>query len=231
MMLATRRLVLRPFARSDIAAYAAIRAKPEVVAMLPGGPEAAARAAADAERLVAAWAALPAGAAPWAAEEKESGRLLGHLGLRPLPELGGEIPLTIQTLFPNVCAIRRPDDADLESKIRRMADVDIAQVGIPIEGGMQGKRDLALRLNKGVDVFKKMGVASSPQEMLDILLSTQKAITEPESAPKSAIEIGQSEPTLPSNLTINADVLVSMLLIVVIRSSVRHLHARLLYMR
>lgn len=93
MMLATRRLVLRPFARSDIAAYAAIRAKPEVVAMLPGGPEAAARATADAERLVTAWAALPAGAAPWAAEEKESGRLLGHLGLRPLPELGGETEL------------------------------------------------------------------------------------------------------------------------------------------
>jgi ankyrin repeat protein len=136
-----------------------------------------------------------------------------------------------QTLFPKVCAIRRPDDADLERKIRRMTDVDIAQVGIPIEDGMQGKRDLALRLNKGVDVFKRMGVASSPQEMLDILLSTQKAITEPDSAPKSAMEIGQTEDALPSNLTINADVLVSMLLIVVIRSTVRHLHARLLYMR
>jgi hypothetical protein len=136
-----------------------------------------------------------------------------------------------QTLFPKVCAIRRPDDADLESKIRRMTDVDIAQVGIPIEDGMQGKRDLALRLNKGIDAFKKMGVASSPQEMLEILLATQKAITSPETAPKSAIEIGQTDDAPPSNLTINADVLVSMLLVVVIRSSVRHLHARLLYMR
>lgn len=136
-----------------------------------------------------------------------------------------------QTLFPKVCAIRRPDDADLESKIRRMADVDIAQVGIPIEDGMQGKRDLALRLNKGIDAFKKMGVASSPQEMLDILLLTQKAITAPETAPKTAMEIGSIDDAPPSNLTINADVLVSMLLIVVIRSSVRHLHARLLYMR
>jgi ankyrin repeat protein len=136
-----------------------------------------------------------------------------------------------QTLFPKVCAIRRPDDADLERKIRRMTDVDIAQVGIPIEDGVQGKRDLALRLNKGIDAFKRMGVASSPQEMLEILLSTQKAITSPETAPKSAMEIGQVDDIPPSNLTINADVLVSMLLIVVIRSSVRHLHARLLYMR
>lgn len=136
-----------------------------------------------------------------------------------------------QTLFPKVCAIRRPDDTDLDRKVRRMTDVDIAQVGIPIEDGMQGKRELALRLNKGIDVFKKMGVASSPQEMLEILLSTQKAITAPESAPKSAVEIGQTEDAPPSNLTINADILVSMLLIVVIRSSVRHLHARLLYMR
>lgn len=93
MILATPRLALRPFVLSDIAPYAAIRAKPEVVAMLPGGPGAAARAAADAERLVTAWAALPPGGAPWAVEEKGGGRLLGHLGLRPLPELGGETEL------------------------------------------------------------------------------------------------------------------------------------------
>nr|OQO29324.1 hypothetical protein B0A51_02900 [Rachicladosporium sp. CCFEE 5018]OQO29874.1 hypothetical protein B0A51_02326 [Rachicladosporium sp. CCFEE 5018] len=132
-----------------------------------------------------------------------------------------------QTLFPRVCAVRRPDDAELDSKIRKMADVDIAQLGIPIEGGMQGKRDLSRRLDKGIEAFEKMGVASSPQEMLEILLNTQKAIT------SSADEAGRSNGVekLPSNLTINADVLVSMLLIVVIRSSVRHLHSRLLYMR
>ena len=94
MILRTERLVLRPFVASDVAAYAAIRARPEVVAMLPGGPEAAARAAADAERLVSAWSeARTAGAAPWAVEAREGGRLLGHLGLRPLPELGGETEL------------------------------------------------------------------------------------------------------------------------------------------
>lgn len=93
MILSTARLVLRPFAVSDTAAYAAIRAKPAVVAMLPGGPEAAFRAAADAARLVSAWAEARPGAAPWAVEAREDGRLLGHLGLRPLPELGGETEL------------------------------------------------------------------------------------------------------------------------------------------
>ncbi|KAM0723042.1 hypothetical protein Q7P37_001241 [Cladosporium fusiforme] len=136
-----------------------------------------------------------------------------------------------QTLFPKVSAVRKPDDSDLESKIRKMADVDIAQVGIPIEAGMQGKRELARRLDNGIDVFKKMGVSSSPQEMLEILLSTQKAITAQESPAQPKSETDQAEDAPPSNLTINADVLVSMLLIVVIRSSVRHLHARLLYMR
>ena len=93
MILATGRLVLRPFALADVDAYAAIRAKPEVVAMLPGDPDAAARADDDAARLVSAWAGIRPGTAPWAVEERESGRLLGHLGLRPLPELGGETEL------------------------------------------------------------------------------------------------------------------------------------------
>ena len=138
-----------------------------------------------------------------------------------------------QTLFRRVCAIRKADDSDLESKIRRMADVDIAQVGIPIEDGMKGKRLLAARLTKGVEAFRKMGVASSPQEMLEILLLTQKVITEAASTPATEADVDrevQSEKT-PTALTVNADILVSMLLIVVIRSGVRHLHSRLLYMR
>ena len=136
-----------------------------------------------------------------------------------------------QTLFPRVCAVRKPDDSDLESKIRKMADVDIAQVGIPIEDGMRGKRELAARLAKGVDAFKKMGVASSPQEMLEILLNAQKLITETALPPTTATENGDTSEKPAAVLTINADVLVSMLLIVVIRSGVRHLHSRLLYMR
>lgn len=135
-----------------------------------------------------------------------------------------------QTLFPRVCAMRRPDDSDLGSKIRKMADIDIAQVGVPIPDGMRGKRTLATQLTKGVDAFKKMGVASSPQEMLEILLATQKAITATEtSTDTNSTEEPNAEAQTP--LTINADILVSMLLIVVIRSGVRHLHSRLLYMR
>ena len=133
-----------------------------------------------------------------------------------------------QTLFPRVFAIRKPDDSDLDSKIRKMADIDIAQVGIPIDDGMEGKRSLAARLVKGIDEFKKMGVASSPQEMLEILLNTQKLITE--TSPSGANSDGQSEKQSTA-MTINADILVSMLLVVVIRSGVRHLHSRLLYMR
>ncbi|KAK6441587.1 hypothetical protein LTR95_002182 [Oleoguttula sp. CCFEE 5521] len=132
-----------------------------------------------------------------------------------------------QTLFPRVCAVRRLDDAELDSKIRRMANGDTAQVVIPIEGGMQGKRDLSRRLDKSIEAFKKMGVASGPQEMLEILLDTQKAITS--SAEETAKSNGDEK--LPSSLTINADVLVSMLLIVVIRSSAGHLHSRFLQIR
>lgn len=138
-----------------------------------------------------------------------------------------------QTLFPRVCAMRRPDDSDLESKIRKMADIDISQVGIPLEDGMDGKRELAARLAKGVEAFKKMGVASSPQEMLEILLNTQKLITEDENttSPMGQDEsVGAAEKPSAA-LTINADILVSMLVIVIIRSGVRHLHSRLLYMR
>ena len=132
-----------------------------------------------------------------------------------------------QTLFPKICAMRKSDDADLDRKIRKMIDIDIAQVGIPLEDGMRGKRELAARLAKGVDAFKRMGVASSALEMLEVLLMTQKVVTEV--PPSTAGEANTEKQS--SVLTINADVLVSMLLVVVIRSGVRHLHSRLLYMR
>ncbi|KAK0262901.1 hypothetical protein B0A54_08980 [Friedmanniomyces endolithicus] len=132
-----------------------------------------------------------------------------------------------QTVFPKVCATRKPDDSDLDSKIRKMSDIDIAQVGIPIEDGMKGKRELAARLSRGVESFKKIGVASSPQEMLEILLATQKVVSE--QATSNTSDSGAEKQS--SALTINADILVSMLLVVVIRSGVRHLHSRLLYMR
>lgn len=134
-------------------------------------------------------------------------------------------------LFPRICNIRRPDDLELESRIRKMADIDIAQVGIPLEGGMQGKRDMAIRLDRGVGVFKKMGVASSPQEMIEILLETEKAVTMANPSPIIPSDYASTSEKQSKAITINADALVSMLLVVVIRSSIRHLQARLSYMR
>ncbi len=98
MILATARPVPRPFATSDVAAYAAIRVQLELAAMLPEGSKAAARAPADAARLVPAWAGARPGDAPLVEEAGKTGRLLGHLGLRSLPELGAErIPSTCWT--------------------------------------------------------------------------------------------------------------------------------------
>ncbi|KAJ4380812.1 hypothetical protein N0V86_004174 [Didymella sp. IMI 355093] len=141
-------------------------------------------------------------------------------------------------LFPRICDIRRLEDLDLERQTRQMQDIDISQVGIDIGNGRKGKHELAIRLSKAVDMFKKMGVAGSPQEMLDIVLAVTKHITMPDA---SAVA---NDPTAQATLngqqlsekhdhllTINADTLVSLLLIVVIRAPVRHLQARLSYMR
>nr|WP_264185663.1 GNAT family N-acetyltransferase [Roseicella aerolata] len=83
---------MRPFHPRDVAAYARIRARPEVMRFLPGGAARAATAAADTPGLVARFAALweEVGYGPWAMEERATGLLLGHCGLRLLPELGGE---------------------------------------------------------------------------------------------------------------------------------------------
>lgn len=138
-------------------------------------------------------------------------------------------------LFPRVCTVRRFDDLELEARVRQMQDLDVSQVGIPLENGQQAKLELAARLAKGVEIFKKMGTAGSPQEMLDVLLATQKLITMPESAKDAPSQAGASSDSQSEKrdamLTINADTLVSLLLVVVIRSSVRHLQARLSYMR
>ncbi|KAI4794888.1 hypothetical protein E4T45_12285, partial [Aureobasidium sp. EXF-8846] len=136
-------------------------------------------------------------------------------------------------LFPRICNIRRSEDLELEHRLRKMANIDIAQVGIPIEDGMRGKRDMAIRIDRAVAVFKKMGVASSPQEMIEILLETTKTVTATtyNSTDKPATRPDGTSEKPNIAMTINADVLVSMLLIVVIRSSVRYMHARLSYMR
>lgn len=140
-------------------------------------------------------------------------------------------------LFPMLCNSRKLDDLELESQIHQMAHVDISQVGIAIEDGRQGKKQLMRRLAEGVEEFRKLGVAGSPQQMMDILLATQKVVTNSEpttsmgddrmSQDKGAIVSEKPVPTM----AMNADTLVSLLLVVVIRSQVRHLQARLTYMR
>ena len=139
-------------------------------------------------------------------------------------------------MFPRMCAIRKSDDHELEGRVRQMQDIDISQVGLEIEEGRYAKRELGVRLSRGVDVFKKMGVAGSPQEMLEILLETEKAITKPaldvpsSSAATDGPEVNGVEKA-NAMLTTSADTLVSLLLIVVIRAPVRYLNARLSYMR
>ena len=91
----TDRLVLRPFETIDTGAYAAVRAKAEVVRYLPGGEEAALRAGEIAARTVQTFASLwgdqdGPGYGPWAMIDRQSGALIGHVGLRLLDEMNGE---------------------------------------------------------------------------------------------------------------------------------------------
>ena len=136
-----------------------------------------------------------------------------------------------EILYPRLCAMKRSEDLELESKIRQMEFVDVSQVGIIIQGGKQGKHELTLRLGRAVEEFRKLGVAGSPQEMMDILLLTLKTVTQLADVPREATNSTPSSEKVSPVLTINADTLVSLLLVVVIRAQVRYLQARLLYMR
>ncbi|KAF4122349.1 Vacuolar sorting protein 9 (VPS9) domain [Geosmithia morbida] len=132
-------------------------------------------------------------------------------------------------LFPRLNAMKRPEDIDLEKKIHQMEYIDISQLGIAIDGGQKGKHDLIIQIDPAIEEFRKIATALSPQEMMDLLLSTIKRVshlTEPVLAGGPA-EL-HSEKTM---MTVNADTLVSLLLYVVIRSQVRHLNARLSYIR
>jgi ankyrin repeat protein len=132
-------------------------------------------------------------------------------------------------LFPRLAALRRQDDLELEAKIRQMDFIDISQLGIVIDGGNRAKRDLVSRLGRAVEEFRKMPNATSPQEMMGILLSTTKAAIQFTDAPQPG------EPPGPSSekpvMTVNADTLVSLLLYVVIKAQIKHLQARLTYVR
>ncbi|KAL3473797.1 hypothetical protein BJX99DRAFT_233060 [Aspergillus californicus] len=127
-------------------------------------------------------------------------------------------------LFPRLCSFRLPEDTELDSRIRQMEYVDVSQVGISVEGGRDGKRELLLRLGKSVDEFRKIMDAKCPHDMLNTLLETVKVLSYPG-------EYDKSDEKQSAFVTVNADILVSLLLIVVIRSQVKHLQARLLYMQ
>ncbi|KAL4930156.1 putative VPS9 domain protein [Aspergillus undulatus] len=127
-------------------------------------------------------------------------------------------------LFPRLCSFRGPEDAELDSRIRQMEYVDVSQVGLAVEGGREGKRELLLRLGKAVEEFRKILDAKCPHDMLNTLLETVKVLSYPG-------EYNKSDEKQSAPVTINADILVSLLLVVVIRSQVKNLQARLLYMQ
>ena len=134
-------------------------------------------------------------------------------------------------LFHQLCSFRKVEDQELDRRIHHMENIDVSQVGISIEGGRPGKESLNRRLSKAIETFRRMSVASSPQEMLEILLQTAKDVTDEPVGPSRSTSLEQDGEKPPSVLTINADILVSLLLMVVIRSQVRHLQARLSYMQ
>lgn len=137
-------------------------------------------------------------------------------------------------LFPRICNSRKLEDLELETRIYGMQHIDIAQVGIVIDDGRKAKEQLVNSIGKGVEEFRKLSVASSPQQMIEVLLATQKLVMSSRSpANGDATPEGQKSGAekAVSNTTMNADTLVSLLLVVVIRSQVRHLQARLSYMR
>lgn len=133
------------------------------------------------------------------------------------------------SLFPTLRSSRKSEDLELDARIHQMQYIDVSQVGIAIEDGRKGKERLTKRLARGVEEFRKLGVAGSPQQMVEIVLSTLKLVTTPETVAENPAD-ASSEKTR-STTTINADTLVSLLLIVIIRSQVRHLQASLIYMR
>ncbi|KAH6619592.1 hypothetical protein B0J18DRAFT_482181, partial [Chaetomium sp. MPI-SDFR-AT-0129] len=140
-------------------------------------------------------------------------------------------------VFPRLATVRRPEDLELEAKIRQMEHIDISQLGVVVEGGSRAKREAVRRLERAVEEFRKMPHASCPQEMMEILLGTMKAATQLAGpvppGPGSGSGSGSVEkpaPTAPT-MTINADTLVSLLLYIVIKAQIKHLQARLSYMQ
>jgi ribosomal-protein-alanine N-acetyltransferase len=86
----TARLLLRPFASDDLDAYQAVREKPGVLRYFSPVSSDPMRQREIARTLIARFIAHweQDGYGPWAVIDKESGRLIGHHGLRFMPEFG-----------------------------------------------------------------------------------------------------------------------------------------------
>jgi ankyrin repeat protein len=132
-------------------------------------------------------------------------------------------------IWSRLAAMRRLDDLELEAKIRQMEFIDISQLGLAIDGGLKEKQELTMRLGRAVEEFNKLSSAMGPQEMMELLLSTMKAVTT--FTEQSRSNLGTDSAAEKPPPTINADTLVSLLLYVVIRAGVKHLQARLQYIR
>ena len=136
------------------------------------------------------------------------------------------------TLFPRLCATQAIQDDELEQKILEMENVDLAQIGIP-SFEQQGKKSLTQRISRGITSFEKIGSAKSPQAMVEHLLDTARTLTKVDTHDGELIaELGSvAEKSNTTVVTMDADMLVSLLLIVVIRAKAPNLHACLSYMR
>ncbi|KAI1171184.1 hypothetical protein F4777DRAFT_69545 [Nemania sp. FL0916] len=133
-------------------------------------------------------------------------------------------------IWPRLTTLRRPQDQELEAKIRQTEFIDISQLGIFVDGGLKKKRGLVIRLGAAVDEFRKIANATCAQDMMSILLTTIKAATQVAEEPPHSSD-DTKPPSEKNVLMVNADTLVSLLLFVVIRAGVRNLQARLLYMK
>ncbi|KAF3929295.1 hypothetical protein AA313_de0207730 [Arthrobotrys entomopaga] len=149
-------------------------------------------------------------------------------------------------IFPRLLSMKKEENDILNEKLKEMEFIDIAQVGISVPDH-ETRQNLASRVVRAVEKFERMSEARSPQEMLDILLETAQALTQTEeearqlkeqiTSPKTPLGADTSEKILHDDettspvLTMNADMLVSLLLIVVIRAKVKGLQSCLSYMR
>jgi hypothetical protein len=131
-------------------------------------------------------------------------------------------------LFPRLRASKEIEDRALTAKILAMKNIDMTQVGIP-HVSQAAKASLSKRLQKGIEEFQKLTVARSPQAAVQIMLRTARILTAGDPVLPGTGKDEEDEKA--SVVTINADMLVSLLLLVVIRARVPNLMARLAYMR